>query len=270
MDSLIEAADRTFETKLPLHDKCKLAMKVIKLSFFRRVLAVQPDNARDQCLLQMATNIRVKMDENVQFPSKDNAEHINEMLSDALWMLHMQNLLMPVNSLKAYQEFIFVSLKLKRNSDVNRLIDLTFKNELILSKVTIVRDSNEILDFYSLCSHAYNVSKNIERSIGLVKLINQKDSIMLTAEILNNAIECCMKCKKDALAEQLIKDYSPAFIDNPESRSVLNHIMIKGYAKIGKMDKALEIYLNQFKEKKNDQEPIKFLDTRVLNDMIEY
>lgn len=271
MDSLIEAAEKTFEAKLPLTDKCKLAMKVIKLSLFKRVLSTQPENARDQYIIQMAKDVRSKIDENVQTQSKTNYDQINSMLSAVMWVFWHQHHTCSFDSLEVYTELISLTLKLKKNNEVSRLISLA--NNLLHTKHENLEgtESELVQNYLSLCSHVYNLTKNVEKAVEHLKYVDKFWKPLLTVESLFDIVECCMKTKKDTTAENIVKEYIEYFGCNPEHLANINYIMIKGFAKMGKFKKAVDVFLTQFDqqfEKKFDQ--VKYCDTRVLNDLIDF
>lgn len=79
-----------------------------------------------------------------------------------------------------------------------------------------------------------------------------------------------MKCRKDDVAEELLEEYTENVDDSIRYNPLITTTRITGYSKLGKVEKALAIYIHEFNVKVDvDDKTTKFLDTSTLNALLE-
>jgi|JI10StandDraft_1071094.scaffolds.fasta_scaffold767219_1 pentatricopeptide repeat protein len=78
-----------------------------------------------------------------------------------------------------------------------------------------------------------------------------------------------MKCKQDALAEELVSEYTTTVDRNIRNNDIVASTLLRGYAKLGKSDKMMEIFKREFMFDTDDKENYKTLDVTTLNAVLE-
>lgn len=81
-----------------------------------------------------------------------------------------------------------------------------------------------------------------------------------------------MKCKQDALAEELVNDYTASVDANIRSNITVASTLLRGYAKLGKAEKMIDLFKREFVFDADDKENnlnYKALDVLTLNAVLE-
>lgn len=78
-----------------------------------------------------------------------------------------------------------------------------------------------------------------------------------------------MKCKQDALAEELVNEYTSSVDRNIRSNSTVASTLLRGYAKLVKTDKMMDLYKQEFLFDAENKENYKTPDILTLNAVLE-
>lgn len=268
MDSLIEAAEKNFEAKTPLHHRTMLAMRVFKLHLFKKCLMTDEAGSQKQNLVSCFSHVLGNMKINLQ-SSELTSE--NPIFTNALWTFYFENALNPIEDISVLSDFIRVALELKRNSDVKRLIEIGLNSQFVANEL-FADDYERTLksEFFDLCSLAFNLTRNLDRALALLRKVEQREDMSFSITLFNNVIECCLKCKQEHVAEDLLNEYAENVDKHIRKNYHIVCTLITGYSKLGKVDKALELYTEDFNvQKGTDKENLKFLNTTALNALLE-
>jgi hypothetical protein len=164
MDSLIEAAKKNFEAKTPISTKIKLAMKVLKLYLFNKVISFGNQSLSEQPIM-IHLGETVKRIKSSQI-SKD------PVLTNILPMFYYENSLRPINNVVILSDFIEVALNLKMNNDVKKLIDIGLNSHFTINEEFVSEEqADQKSAFFDLCSYAFNMTRNIDKAISLLRLV---------------------------------------------------------------------------------------------------
>ena len=183
MNSLIEVAEKKFENKLPFVNKNRLAMKVFKIHLFKRFLP-SPTSSSSQIPLM------AYLEENVK--EMDFFTETGEALfANIVSTFYYQNALSPTSSVQLLSDLIKAALKLKNNCDVKKLIDIGMNLKFIQGEESTNETEKELKsDFFIACSYAYNMTRNIEKAIGLLRKVEERSDMAFSISLFNNVIEC--------------------------------------------------------------------------------
>lgn len=78
-----------------------------------------------------------------------------------------------------------------------------------------------------------------------------------------------MKCKQDALAEELVNEYTTTVDRNIRSNHTVASTLLRGYAKLGKTSKMIELFKQEFTFDSENKENYKVLDSLTLNALLD-
>lgn len=261
MDSLIEAAERNFEAKTPISTKTKLAMKVLKLYLFNKVMSFDKQTSPEQSLM-IYLGETIKQIKSLQ---------VNEgpLLTNLLSVFYLENALRPANNVAVVSDFIEVALNLKMNTDVKKLIEIGMNSHFII----IEDSSNEDIvaqksAFFDLCSYAFNMTRNIDKAVSLLRKVEQREDVDFSISLFNNVIECCLKSKQEQVAESLLDEYTENVDTEIRHNPLIVCTLITGYSKLNKIDEAYEIYTQEFNVQKSVGTK-KYLTSFALNALLE-
>ncbi|CAI2372013.1 unnamed protein product [Moneuplotes crassus] len=263
MNSLIEAAEKKFDTTLSSGSRIKVAMRVLKVALFKRVLTSQ-----EGC---QADNSVMKYLEDTVSGLGDSCEQDQRVFINLLHVFYFENALRPTEDLTLLSGLIRATLKMKKNNDVKKLINIGLDKDFLTQENPDNEEETKLKsEFFETCSYAFNMTRNIDMATSLLRNVEQRSDMDFSLYLFNNIIECCMKCKKDHLAEGLLTEYT----ENVDSQIRSNHAilctLITGYCKLNKVNEALGVYSSEFKTNDSDEETEKkYLTTSALNALLE-
>jgi len=270
MDSLIEAAEKNFEANTPLNSQSRLPMKVLKMSLFKRLLPRQNNETQSQALTAHIRNV-------VNEVKDTSSSEYENVFANLLSVFYYENAICPTDDTHLLIDLISIALKMKMNGDVNKLIRIGVNSEFIKSELIADEEERETRSrFFETCSLAYNLTRNMEKALELLRDVEQRTDMNFSICLFNNVIESCMKCKHEQVAENLLEEYSENVDEEIRHNYQIVCTMITGYSKLGKVDKAFEIY-TMMVQKKIEQSNLAntlsdethFLNTATLNSFLE-
>jgi pentatricopeptide repeat protein len=264
MDSLIEAAEKNFEAKTPLSSKTRLAMKVFKFYLFQKLAAFRSQDSPSQGVVDHLRSIVKQL--------KDNSDtNEDPIFANVLWAFYFENSLRPIEDVPLLIDLIDVSLSRKMNAEVKRIIEIGINTQIIKKEeFADEEERGKRSAFFDMCSYAFNLTRNMDKAIDLLRRVEQRSDMNFSISLFNNVIEWCMKCKQENTAESLMNEYAENVDKHIKKNYQILWTMITGYSKLWKVDKAFEIYCREFNDKiEVDKENLKFLNTPTLNALLE-
>lgn len=236
MDSLIEAAEKNFEAKTSVSFKTRLAMKVLNMYLFNKVLTLTSGcNPRESLFKYLSQLVK----------DLHHSDKVNEdpVFANALWVLYFENAKQPIEDPTLLADFASVALQIKRNSDVKKLLEMALNTQFMISEhVADEEEREKRTKVFEVSSLAYNLTRSFDKAISLLRKVEQREDMNFSVELFNNVIDCCMKSKQEHAAEDLLNEYTENVDENIRKHPKIITTMITGYSKLGKVDRALTIY----------------------------
>lgn len=184
MDSLIEAVEKKFEANTPLSYQTRLAHRLFKFHLFRRVLAASNKQGQREAVISYLSDVSSEL-ENLE-PA--NAE---PLFTNVLSLLYSENAMKPIEDIQILGKFASISLDFKMNGDVKKLLEIGLNSQFMISEhVDTEEERAKRTKFFEICSKAYNLTRNLDKALALLRKVEQREDMSFSVILFNNVIDC--------------------------------------------------------------------------------
>ena len=264
MESLILAAEKMFEAKQTIDWDLGLSERVRKL-YLQVSTLKNKENWESENV--ESKNLNSDSQDSQQTSSMLNEDEVNTMFINVFNIICSENDQISINNLEIFSQFISIGLELRRNDEINKVIEIGFQ---IVDSSQCEPTNHEILmNFYEVWSYAFNSTRNLDSAIKLLREVEQIFWKNFSEILFANVLEWWMKCKQDALAEEILNKYATTVDRNIRSNCTVASTLLRGYAKLGKTDKMIELFKQEFMFDPENKGSYKSIDVSTINVVFE-
>lgn len=124
---------------------------------------------------------------NMQPSSQANEDELSQQFNNALKIFYSDNEQLSAADLPLLCDCISTAVDLRRNDDANKLIAIGYT--LSDNDVTTTQASPEVVRFFDVCSAAFNLTRNLDEAIKLLRKVEQRPDVGFSVTLFAHVLE---------------------------------------------------------------------------------